>query len=311
MTKYTRMVYWALTLMLLGTSAAFAMERHKPFVLGSESQSDFAAMVKSTASRLKDAGFEVVGEYTPFPDSHILVFTNDRLKQVAAQSQYGGFAMAQRASIVNKDGKVEVAYTNPVYMAHAYRLAADLKDVSDQLAEALGRVTEFGAKRGLVAGDLREYHYTFGMEYFDEPYELASYRSHGAALAAVSKQLQSNKQGVRSLYRIDLPGKQETIIGVSMQAPDPDSNQKFMDDKFQMSVVDHGQYSQVAYLPYEIMVTGNKVVALHMRFRMAVNFPSLRMVGKNSFMTISSSPEHIQRALTLAVGGEYSEASDW
>lgn len=311
MTNFTRMVFGALALMLLGTSAAYAMERHKPFVLGSESQGDFTAVVAATGKRLQEAGFAVVGEYTPFPDSHILIFTNDRLKSIAAQSQYGGFAMAQRASIVKKGDKVEVAYTNPVYMAHAYRLKSDLQDISDQLSQALGRVTEFGAKRGLVAGDLREYHYTFGMEYFDEPYELAKYKSHAAAVDAVQRHLRSNKQGVRPLYRIDVPGKDETVIGVAMQALDPESRQKYMDDKFQMSVVDHAQYSQVAYLPYEVMVTGNKVVALHMRFRMAVNFPSLRMVGRNSFMTISPSPEIIQKALTLAVGGEYEEPNNW
>jgi hypothetical protein len=38
---------------------------------------------------------------------------------------------------------------------------------------------------------------------------------------------------------------------------------------------------------------------------MAVNFPSLRMAGKNSFFSISQSPEIIQKALTLAVGGTY------
>jgi hypothetical protein len=288
---------------MITTSLAFAAERHKPYVLGSETEQDFAATVTSTQNKLKAAGFQIVGEYTPFADSHILIFTNPELLRVAAGSKNGGFGAVQRASIVKRGSKIQVAYTNPEYMAYAYRLKSNLADVTEQLAQALGRETTFGATRGLYPEDLREYHYTFGMEYFDEPYQLAEYSSHDAALAAVEQHLNTNTVGVRPLYSLKIPGKQEVVFGVSMKATDPDSDEKYMDDQFQMSVVDQGPYSQVAYLPYEIMVTGNKVIALHMRFRMAVNYPSLRMVGKNSFMTIRSSPERIQKALTLAVGG--------
>jgi len=51
------------------------------------------------------------------------------------------------------------------------------------------------------------------------------------------------------------------------------------------------------------MVTGNLVVALHMRFRMAVHYPDLKMMGENSFMKLMPSPEAIRKALTVAVGG--------
>lgn len=302
---FPRRISWLAVLLLITSSLVSAAEqRYKPYILGSETQDDFAATVQSTKNKLAAAGFQVVGEYVPFADTDILIFTNDELKRVATQSQYGGFGAVQRASIVKRDGKVQVAYTNPVYMAYAYRLKDNLQNVADQLAKTLGNQTSFGAKRGLYPEDLEEYHYTFGMEYFDEPYELASYSSHEAAVAAVAKNLETNGAGVRALYRLDLPGKPVTLFGVSMKAADPNGDGKYMDDKFQMSVVDHGPYSQAAYLPYEVMVTGNKVVALHMRFRMAVNFPSLRMMGSNSFMTLMPSPDAIQKALTVAVGGK-------
>jgi hypothetical protein len=51
------------------------------------------------------------------------------------------------------------------------------------------------------------------------------------------------------------------------------------------------------------MVDGTDVVALNMRFRMAVHYPDLKMMGKNSFMTLMSSPGAIQKALTAAAGG--------
>lgn len=310
-TTFPQRIAWVAAWLLVTTSLALAAEPQKPYILGSESQAEFAAAVQSTKEKLTAAGFRIVGEYIPIDDAHILVFTSEELLRVSAASQYGGFAAAQRASVVKRNDRVQVAYTNPIYMAYAYRLTSDLGNVAQRLAEALGSQTAFGAKRGLSPEELREYHYTFGMEYFDEPYELAQYRSHNAALAAVEEHLNSNDVGVRPLYRLTIPGKREVIFGVAMKAPDPNSIHKYMDDAFQMSVVDHGEYSQIGYLPYEVMVIGNRVVALHMRFRMAVNFPSLRMLGKNSFMTIRPSPEHIGRALTIAVGGQPPPAEEF
>ncbi|MCA1804590.1 MAG: hypothetical protein LC646_04425 [Xanthomonadaceae bacterium] len=71
-------------------------------------------------------------------------------------------------------------------------------------------------------------------------------------------------------------------------------------------MVDFEELKQNAYLPYEVMVMGNKVIALHMRFRMAVHFPGLKMMGSNSFMKLMSSPEAIRKALAEAVGGDAS-----
>jgi len=44
-------------------------------------------------------------------------------------------------------------------------------------------------------------------------------------------------------------------------------------------------------------------VALHMRFRMAVHYPDLKMMGSHSFMGIMQSPAAIQKALTAVAGG--------
>ena len=37
---------------------------------------------------------------------------------------------------------------------------------------ALGAQSQYGVEDAKTADDLEGYHYTFGMEYFDEPYEL-------------------------------------------------------------------------------------------------------------------------------------------
>jgi len=77
-----------------------------------------------------------------------------------------------------------------------------------------------------------------------------------------------------------------------------------MDDASIMSVVDFEKLKGTSYLPVEILVDGNNAYALHMRFRMAVHYPDLKMMGKNSFMNIMPSPNAIQTALTAAAGGK-------
>ncbi|MFZ5620053.1 MAG: hypothetical protein ACOY5W_03390 [Pseudomonadota bacterium] len=282
-------------------SGVQAADVYKPFILAYRGAGDMQTKVAEVKQALAGAGFQVVGDYEPYADAHVIIFTNDALKKVAAKSEYGGFAAAQRAAVTKVGDELQVAYVNPVYMAYAYRLKDNLANTAETLAKALGNIQEFGSEKGLTERKLGRYHYTFGMEYFNDPYDLATYASHEEALKAVEQNLASNTVGVRQLYRIDIPGKEETIYGVSMQAG-PNGDQ-YMDDKFQMGVVNFGELKGTPYLPYEVMVTGNRVIALHMRFRMAVHYPDLKMMGENSFMKLMPSPEAIRKALTVAVGG--------
>jgi hypothetical protein len=75
-----------------------------------------------------------------------------------------------------------------------------------------------------------------------------------------------------------------------------------MDDKFIMSEIDFRDIKSTAHLPYEVLVSGNKIYALYARFRIAIDFPDLAMMGSNSFMNIMKSPEAIRKALQQAVG---------
>jgi len=180
-------------------------------------------------------------------------------------------------------------------------MAEDLKNVAAKLEAALGKGEAFGAK-GLTAKKLRKYHYTIGMEYFDEPSLLAEHASFEEALKTVEANLAAGKAGVTKVYRVDVPGKQETLFGVGMKAAI--EKDKHMDDKYIMSEIDFRDVKSTAHLPYEMLVSGNKVYALYARFRIATSFPDLSMMGSNSFMNIMSSPEAIRKALVKAAGGK-------
>jgi hypothetical protein len=286
-------------LFVLGMSNAMADSvMLKPFVLGSKGAGTVAEKTEQAKSALSAAGFSVVGNYSPYADATVLIVTNDELKRNAAASEHGGFGAVQRVAITKVKDDVQVSYTSPVYMANVYRMKGDLSSVAGSLNTALGKLEEFGAAKGMTASAARKYHYTISMEYFDEPSVLAEYGSYEDAVKSVDAKLSSNKNGVAKVYRVDVPGKQETLFGVSLKGGDA---QKYMDDQFIMKEIDFHDVKSTAHLPYEVLVSGNKVYALYARFRIAINFPDLSMMGQNSFMNIMKTPEAIRNALQQTV----------
>jgi hypothetical protein len=287
-------------LLLLGISSAMADDlKLKPFVLASKGAGTVAERTEQAKAALISGGFTVVGSYSPYPDASILIVTNDDLKKNAAGSEHGGFGAVQRVSITKANDGVQVSYTNPVYMANAYRMQGDLSNVAAGLAAALGKVEEFGSKEGMSAKQARKYHYMIGMEYFTDLDVLAEYASYEEAVQAVDTRLSANKNGVSKVYRVDVPGKQESVFGVALKgATEAD---KYMDDRFIMSEIDFHDIKSTAHLPYEILVSGNKVYAMYARFRIAINFPDLSMMGKNSFMNIMKTPDAIRDVLQKTV----------
>ena len=295
--------YFLMLALALGASVAQAADKYLPFTLASESAGGIADQLDATKAALQANGFEIAGEYSPFKGAHIVVVTNDELK-TAAKGDRGGYIAAQRVSLTEMSGKVQVSYTNPFYMAKAYHIASDLKATSAALKKALGYKKDFGPEEGLTVKKLGKYHYTFGMEYFDEPLELASAGSRDELVNTIEKNLAAKKGGAMKVYRIDIPGTTQTLIGVGMKAPN--EGKKYMDEGFIMSEIDFKPTRSTAHLPYEILVNGNEAEALHARFRIAINFPDLSMMGANSFMNIMSTPDAIKDLLTAVSGGESS-----
>jgi hypothetical protein len=287
-------------LLFFGIGNAMAEDVYlKPFVLASKGAGTVAEKTEQAKAALIAGGFAVVGNYSPYPDSNILIVTNDDLKKNAAGSEHGGFGAIQRVSITKEKNEVQVSYTNPVYMANAYRMQGELSSVAAGMAAALGKIEEFGSKQGLTAKQARKYHYMMGMEYFDEPDVLAEYASYEEAVKAVDAKLSANNNGVTKVYRVDVPGKQESVFGVALKGPT--EADKYMDDRFIMSEIDFREIKSTAHLPYEVLVSGNKVYALYARFRIAINFPDLSMMGKNSFMNIMNTPDAIRDVLRKTV----------
>ena len=294
--------YVAAVAICTASIAAQAENGMKPFILGSTSGGEISAKVAEVKAALNKNGFEIAGEYSPYATAHVIAITSAGLKKAGASHDRGGYIAAQRVAITKVGDKVQVSYTNPEYMGAAYHIKSSLTPVNNALKAALGAQGQYGVEEAKSADDLEGYHYTFGMEYFDEPYELTDYSSQAEAIAAVEKGLAAGAGNTMKVYRIDIPGTKQTLFGVGMNAGS--SGNKYMDETFIMTEIDFKDTRSTAHLPYEVLVHDGAVEALHARFRIAMNFPDLSMMGSNSFMNIMPSPDAIKEALTQAAGGE-------
>jgi hypothetical protein len=298
-----KQLLFTLVFTFLATSA-LADATYQPFVLASINDTGLAEQTEATVAALEQAGFTITGRYSPVEDADVIVVTNQKLIAISAETDRGGYGAGQRISIAVRDGKTEVAFINPVYIQYAYRLGGDTQVVYDQLVEALGFEGFFGAEKKLTAKKLSKYHYMIGMQRFDDPSELGTFDNYSEALAAVEAGLAIDGDALSQVYRIDIPGKEQTVFGVAMTATNDSEEEMDIDSTFQMSIVDFEGHSKAAYFPYEILVNGNSVEALHMRFRMAVHFPDLSMMGEHGFTKLMSSPKATEKALETMVNGE-------
>jgi len=273
----------------------------KPFVLAQQSTDSLDKAKTSVKEKIAQSPFSIVAEYAPYDGAHIFIISSDELKKLASEAPFGGFAAPQRISLTKVGASVQIAYTNPVFMQHAFRMKdIDMQPILDQMIKSFGFEQFFGGE-GLTARKLKRYKYSFGLEDFDSFYELPGYDSHAQAIAALEKGFGEKDNGITEVYRLKIPGKDQVVFGVAMSAED--SGDEALDTKKTMDIVDHLPLKRTAYLPYEIMVNGDKIIAMHARFRIAVNFYDLKMFGKHGFGKLFNTPGAYNKAFTLVSGG--------
>lgn len=290
---------WIFAVLAAPLSAALA-ENYQPFVLADRNAgSDPAAVASTLANRLSEGGFRVLATTSPAPQAVVVVATHDDLLKIAAATPRGGYIAPIRISATLVDGAVQVAYTDPEYFRVAYSGTGSAVAVRDRLAAILGRDATFGAT-DMDEARLSRYRYAFGMERFTDPMELGSFPSHQHAFGTVTNRLAAREGGVSEIYRLQIPGTEQVVIGVAIR--EADGAPRDADDRYNLTTVDIDVLRHTAYLPYEILINGRQVEALHMRYRMALHFPDLRMMGGDaSFMALRRSPDAVMQALTTAV----------
>ncbi len=292
---------FALIMVLASNIQAADKNKYKPFILADELHMSLNDAKTKINQQIKTSSFELIAEYSPYKNAVIYIISSDELTKQAAKDPYGGFAAVQRISLTKVADTIQLAYTNPVYMQYAYRMSnADLAPILEQMKKAFGYKQDFGGL-GLKERKLKRYAYSFGLEGFDSFYELPGYNTHQQAIDTLLKGFKDPANGISKVYRIDIPGKEQVIFGVRMNAKD--SGIAELDNRKTMDIIDHTPLKRTAFLPYEIMVDENNIIAMHARFRIAIYFSDLKMFGKHGFGKLFNTPGAYGKAFTLVSGG--------
>jgi len=260
--------------------------RFKPYYLVSAESPDYVTSVQQLRTKLSNSEFKLVGEYSPLKDRTIFAITNDKLLEIASKSEFGGYGAVIRVAVTNTENGVQLSYVNPIYMSYAYQME-DISAVTESLTKLFGKAVAFGSKRGESKRSLNNYQYMMMLPEFEDHDQLASFDSHQTALDTINKNLSSGKHQLQKVFQVAIPGKDEVLIGVGIGDGDGA-------DKFIMDTIDKADNKHSAYLPYAVLISGNKVYSQAGKFRIALAFPDL---GMGQFMDISDAPDGIVNSL--------------
>jgi hypothetical protein len=275
---------------MLGQSELLAAETLRPFLSGSAPAGNYETAIVGIRDTLPAAGFEIVGEYEPYPGAHIFATSNAVLRENATNSKKGGFGSVLRFALTEIDGELQYSVVNPVWMANSYRLKNDLSELNQALSQ-LGLSKQYGCEDGKSAKELRKYHYMMMMPYFDDLLKLAEFDTQQDAVSTVIDNLSRKTAGCDLVYRIDLANG-DVLVGVGI------SKDKGA-DKAVMETVDQADLRHTAHLPYELLISDGIAYALHAKFRIANSFPDLTM---GTFMKIVAAPGAIESSLKAVCG---------
>lgn len=267
----------------------------RPYILSSNVQGDRVKSIIELKDALTAGGFQLLGEYSPAADRHVLVITNAYLRRLAGRETGALFALSQRVGITEIDGKIQVAYSNPAYQQHAFRISADLEPVRMQLRRILGEQQSFGA-RGLSATRLADFRYSFGMEQFDDFLHLGRFDSHARAVEAVERGLAGRRGGISAVFRINLDGVDTTLFGLALTEGEGS-------DRAIISAVDNQPLKHTPRYPYTLVVRRGEVFTLHPRFKLPLDFPDLERTGEYSFTRLIKAPGGMEKSLRALLDG--------
>jgi hypothetical protein len=282
-------------MLALGLWAGAAMAIN-PYIQGDKLAPGTASEVMAQAAKkLEAGGFTVVGEYSPEGlGNHGVVIATDPAMLDVIRKQ-GGATIAGAGLRVGVKSDGTLTYMNPEYWYRAYfrkqytQAQGAVKAVTGRLAKTLG-------SRGGVGGvedveDLANYRYMVGMERFDdEKNMLFTSANFDTAVKTIQDNLARGVGNTGHVYEVILPEKQIAVFGVAMN--DATRGEGWWVNKIGPD--------NIAALPYEIYVVGNKAYAFYGRYRIALSWPSL---GMGPFMRIVEAPDAILFTLTRVAGG--------
>jgi len=287
--------FLATAVLLVSSSVSWAIT---PYIQAEKLKpAETAKVAEEVESKLKAAGFQVLGHYFPkqLPDYGVVVVADDGvLNDIRA---LGGANIVGAGIRVGVKSDGTVSYMSPDYWYRAYfrgqfaKAEKSVRAVQEKLARTLGAGLGFGGDE--TAADLPRYRYILGMERFDsDKNQLAEHVSFDQAVKTIRDNLDKGVANTSKVYEVVMPNEKLAVFGVAM-------NDETLGDGRWIAKID-GQQS-IAALPYELYVVNNTANALFGRYRIALSYPDLNMAH---FMRIVSTPDEIREALGAVAGAK-------
>ena len=280
---------------LMFASWSFQAQTLSPFIKVGDVNGTMAATSQKVVQALKDNGFTVLGSYHPGKMSNlkVIAFTRPDYKYTVVQvPDRGALAAPLRVGLVKKGDKITVSYTNPEFITRAY-LGGDYnkyktffnkfsRDVKQAFSGIGNEFTPFGGK--IKTDKIKKYHYKIMMPYFTDPVELNEFSSFAEGVKTIENNLRNHVANTQMVYKIKYKNKDVAVYGVGLL--DKEDGEAHFLPKIGVE--------NVAAMPYEIILQGNKATMLHGKYRLALFWPDLSM---GTFMKIMSTPGDIEDML--------------
>lgn len=254
----------------------------EPYILIGESGKSIERTSKDIIGRLFMRNFEILGKYSPAddPDRYVIVVTNrDLLKVVDSDDNSALLVAAMRIAITRAGELTYVSCQNPEYWAnaylrHSYPSAAQhiikfKRDVLKAMPPMRGRFNRpYGGSstRPLSPAALREYRYRRRTASLDDIVTLATFSSFEAAITAIERGLDASEH-VSKVFEKRISGRPMKLYGLALGS--------VSGERRIFALLDNSDMKRTAGLPYEIIVSGNQVLMLPVRYRLPLSFPDL------------------------------------
>lgn len=293
----TKSLFFALCFFL--TSAAFGQDTYISSYVEVDS---VPGSIEQTAKKVKEAifswGFETIGEYHPGNnvDLYVIAFTNKELKRICFNVKDGGaMASVLKVGLLRKGDMTRISILNPEYIFYAYLQDnisdySELKKISNTIKTGLqgfGSYYEpFGGEVSIK--DLKKYHFSIGMPYFDDKVELKEFASFSEGVETIKRNLEKNVGSTYEVYEIIDKEKETAVFGVGLM--DSEKGEGFF-----LPII---KQKNIAAMPYQIFVQGKQASMLNGRYWFALHWPKLTM---RTFAKIRKTPgdvEDFMKALT-------------
>ncbi len=258
--------------------------------------------IEQTAEKVKEAifswGFETIGEYHPENnvDLYVIAFTNEKLKEITFNVKEGGaLASVLKVGLLRKGSMTRISLLNPEYIFYAY-LRDEISDYSElkKIGETIKTGLQgFGSYYEPFGGDvsikdLKKYHFSIGMPYFDDRVELNEFTSFKEGVERIKSNLDKNIGNTYKVYEIIDEEKETAVFGVGLL--DSEKGEGFF-----LPII---KEKNIAAMPYQIFLQGKQASMLNGRFWFALHWPKLTM---RTFAKIRKTPgdvEDFMKALT-------------